>query len=386
MTKEVAGNTGYIALRREVTEGVPAGIPNVFLPLYKESFTTEPNHGTSNSAFGSAFARLRITPGIRSHGGDLEVMAEPNSTQMWVDMTLPRTAQTGSAPITSTFGHTPAKPASYTLDISATNQVFRYSGVQAGELSPTWTDNEMRWNVKAAAIKSFLGAEIVSISTATVTLSTEFNSSPTELLLVGDLVSVWLQAGTRQDFTISSKTATTVTLSGTPTGVTSGDMLILRASTPNLSLLQSFLWSRTEFRLAATAATALAATHTPMEQGSEWVISNPFDEDKGAQRSGSFDPASMVRKAAIDVSLKLKRFFENPDEVRNFVGMKNLACVIRCFSGTQYELRITLNSIKTVSNPKPLVESDGILFYEIDYLPDNTSADGQGFDIKVISA
>lgn len=160
----------------------------------------------------------------------------------------------------------------------------------------------MRWKVKVSALKSFLGAEIASMTTATVTLKTPAHyPSPTDGLVTGDLVAIVAGAnGARQTLTIQSLRATTATFTTTPTGVTSGDMLILRPATPSLNVQSPFLWSRTEFRFADTAANALTATHTPLEDGSEFVIQHPFEEDKGAQPSGSFDPSRLVRGKTVD--------------------------------------------------------------------------------------
>lgn len=389
MANELSGNSGYLAIRPETVEGVPVGAGSIFVPLYEESLTTESNPETEMAAFGSKFARYQITPGVRSHGGDLTVMAEPNSTAHFISSLYHRTGISGSAPYTWSFS-TQAfnKPKSYTFDISSGSQVFRYAGVQASEISPEWKDGEMRWKLKVSALASFLGAEIASASTSTLTLSTPTAyPNPTNLLVVGDPVLVVNQAtGATQSFTISSLTATTVTLSGTPTGVTAGDMLVLAPATPSLSLLQPFLWSRTEFRFGATASAALSATHTPVEDGSEFVLQHAFEDDKGAQSSGSFDPSVLVRSKSTDVTVKIKKFFRGPDEVRNFIGMKKVALVIRMFSGSQYECRITLNNLTiTAGGSKPLIKTEETEYYELDYIPSLDTVDGQAFDVKVIN-
>lgn len=201
-------------------------------------------------------------------------------------------------------------------------------------------------------------------------------------------MSIVAQAtGARQNLTIVSVTGTTVTLSAAPTGVTAGDMLILRPATPSFAAVNPFLWSRTEFRLGIDAATAFAATHTPMEDGSMWSIKHPFNNDKGEARSGSFDPASLVRSKSVDATVKLKHFFYNPDEVRNYVGSKKVALVIRCFTGTGYEFRLTLNNLTiTKGGDKPLIKTEESEYYDMEYTPAYDITDGQGLSATVINS
>lgn len=387
MSSELSSNQGYFALKRETTEGT-AVTPDVYVPIYEESLKTSMNPETATSVFGSKFARLQVTPGIRSHGGDVTIMAEPNSTARLFDMLMTKGSVTGTGPYTWPFTASFTKPGSYTVDVSTGNQVFRYIGVQASEISPEFTDNEARWKVKVAALKSFLGAEIASISTATVTLKTPTNyPSPTDGLVTGDLVAIVASAnGARQSLTIQSLTATTVTFSSTPTGVTAGDMLILRPATPSLAVLTPFLWSRTEFRFGATASAALTATHTPLEDGSEFTITHGFEDDAGAKSSGSFDPSRLVRAKTVDYTFKAKKFFYNPDEIRSFVSLAKVACVVRMFSESGYECRITMNNLTiTAGGDKPLIKDQESEYYELEYTPILDQSDGQGIDVKVIN-
>lgn len=387
MSSELSSNQGYFALKVEPTEGT-AVTPDTFVPLYEESLKTAMNPSTATSVFGNKFARLRVTPGIRSHAGDVTVMAEPNSTGLFYDMLLTGGGVTGTGPYSRTYTPSFTKPKSYTVDVSTGNQVFRYVGVQASEISPEFTDNEGRWKVKVSALKSFLGAEIASAATATLTLKTPVNyPTPTDGLVVGDLVAIVAGGnGARQNFTISLLTSTTVTLSGTPAGVTAGDMLILRPATPNLNILTPFLWSRTEFRFGATAAAALTATHTPLEDGSEFTITHGFEDDAGAKSSGGFDPSRLVRAKSTDYTFKAKKFFYNPDEIRSFNALTKQAVVVRMFSETGYECRITMNNIvATAGADKPMIKDQESEYYEIEYTPVYDQTDGQGMSVTVIN-
>lgn len=390
MASEQVSNQGYIALKPEVTEGVVAGTPNLYASLYNETLTTEINANTENSVFGNKFARLNVLPGIRSHTGDFEVLAEPNTSSAFWDMLLTRgSVSGGSDPYTWPFTGSFTKPRSYTVDLSMGNQVARFIGVQASEISPSVSDNVWHWKVKVSALKSFLGAEIASISDDTVTLKTPVNyPAPATGLVAGDLMAIVKASdGTRQNLTVDTVTATTVKFTTSPTSVTAGDMLILRPATPSLALLEPFLWSRTEFRFAADAATALTAAHTPLEDGTEFVVSHPFEDDAGAKSSGSFDPSRLVRDKSIDVTFKAKKYFENPNEVRNFNALTSQALVVRMFSGTNHEFRLTLNKLTiTKGGDKAMINVDTALFYEPEYTPGYSTSDGQAFDVKVINA
>lgn len=390
MSSEISSNSGYLAARVEAVEGVVAGAPNTFVPLYNETLTTEPNANTDNVVFGNKFARFNVTPGIRSHGGDIEIMAEPNTSSLFWKSLLTEGTISGSDPYTHPLTASFVKPASLTLDISMGNQVARIIGFQASEISPSWSDNECRWKIKGSALKTFLGAEIASLSTATVALKTPVNyPAPATGIVTGDLMTIIKASdGSRQSLTVLSVTGTTVTFTTTPTSVTSGDVLVLRPATPSFALLEPFLWSRTEFRFADTAANALSATHTPLEDGTEFVVSHPFEDDAGAKSSGSYDPSRLVRSQSVDVTFKAKKYFENPlAELRPFQALTSQACVIRMFSGASYEFRLTLNKLHITSGgDKPKLAVDEALFYEPTYTPAYHAADGQAFDVKILNA
>ncbi|WP_425005775.1 hypothetical protein [Mycolicibacterium sp. S3B2] len=61
MTTEISSNSGYLAIKPETTEGTVADTPDIFVPLYNETFTTELNANTDNSVFGNKFARFNVT-------------------------------------------------------------------------------------------------------------------------------------------------------------------------------------------------------------------------------------------------------------------------------------------------------------------------------------
>lgn len=385
MAQERIGNLGYLAFKKETTKGVPVKT-DTYVPFYSSSLVTNANHVEANPAFGSRFEVYQQLQGQRSHSGNFVVMAEPNTAAYFFDMTLTRTNTTGTSPATHTFGlSNTIDPSSYTIDESFGNIVVRWWGFQASEIAPEWNDNEMRLNVTGSALGSFAGRKIATVSGATVTFSTDYDPNPTKGLVVGDLVRVFKTNETTEDFTVSAVTnATTITLSGSTTGA-AGDFLYLRPATPSFTLLSPFLWAKTEFRYGSTAAEALTAAHTPLETGAGWSITNGFEDEAGAKRSGSFDPASLPRVAG-RYTFTDRRFFDTPEQVRQFNGMEKVAIVARHFSGAnnEYELRVTMNHMK-VGNPVPPIEVGSVIYSEQALLPQYDGTDGQGFDVKVIN-
>ncbi|WP_091251729.1 hypothetical protein [Arthrobacter sp. ok909] len=367
--------------------------PDTFVPLYDENLSSNLNLDDDTAIVGLKFARLQSIQGQRDHGGDLTVMAEPNTTAQLFDMLLTRGTVTGANPYTWPFTLGFTDPNSYTLDISNGVTVTRFWGVQASKISPVFAKNEMQHKVSISALGSFQGREIASISTTTLTLKTDYDPTPTNGLVTGDLVNIWKASdGSLTSFTVSSVTATTVVLNSTAAAFAAGDMLVLRPATQSLPALYAtpFTWGRTQFCFGATAAAALSATHTPVEQGSTWEVMHNFKDSKGELRSGGLDPVALLRTRG-DISLKISKIFNGPDEVKNFTGIKKTALVIRCYAaasnGTTYELRITFNNLKLKKGGDgPDLKVGTWEYYQLEYNADYDSSDAQAWDVKVIDA
>lgn len=386
---ERIGNIGYFALKKQ-TDSTTVATPNDFIPLYDETLKTNANFQRQAPIYGSKFGTYNVLRGQRDHMGDVTIMAEPNTTGKIFDMLLTKGSTTGTDPYTHPFTlSTTSDPKFYTVDVSTGNIVKRYWGVGASEISSEWQDNELRWKVSLSALGSFEGREIASVSTTTVVLKTDYDSAPTKGLVASDTVRVYKASdGSTLDTTISSvdPDGVTVVLGASAAAFAAGDMLYLRPATPSFTLLQSFLWSKTQFCFGATAAAALSATHTPLDPGTNFAVRHSFVNNEGEKRSGAIDPASLVRGLG-DASFNIKKFFDTPEDVRRFNALEKYAVVIRCYAGSsnQYEARITLNNIKTDS-PMPSVKSEGEINYsEFEYISQNDSSDGQGMDVKVIN-
>jgi hypothetical protein len=379
---------GYAALKKEATKGT-AVTPNVYVPYYKQSMHTDINLIQDDPIVGNRFKHYQNLQGLRSHKGNITVMAEPNTAGYLHDMIATKSSTTGSDPYTHTFGASnTTDPNSYTLDLSFGSQVVRFFGVQSSKIAYAWKNQRMQFEVDLSGLGSFYGREISSISTTTVVLKTEYDASPTTGLVASDLVTVVKADGSSSlNTTISTiSDSTTVVLGASAASFAAGDMLVLRAATPSLSLLTPFLWGKTEFRFGATASAALSATQTRLDTGTEITLINEFDDDEGAKRSGAFDPASLVR-TTYDVKSKIKKFFDTTEEIKYWNAMTKRALVMRAYSGatSQYELRVTLNNINAMTNEIP-TDSGGVIFHEIDYAAHYDTSDSQAFDVKVLNA
>lgn len=381
---ERVANIGYVALKKQSAIGTPV-TPDVYAPYYKQSLNTNINMVQDNAIYGGKFRNYTLLKGQRSHGGSISVMAEPDTAGRWFDMLLTKDSTTGSGPYTHPFTLSAlTDPNFYTMDISYGQQVVRFWGVGASKITPNWNDDEMIFDIDVSAIGSFYGREIASVSTNVLTLKTDYDPSPTTGLVASDLVRILKADGSTVDTTVSSITATTVTVASAGSGVANGDMIVLRPATPSLSVKTPFLWPRTEFRFGADASAALSATQTRLEKGSEVVLEHMFEANEGATRSGGFDPENLVRTVG-NATFKIKRFFDNADEIKTWNALTKKACVIRSFSETGYEFRVTLNNIKPKTNDMP-TETEAVNYHEIDYGLQNDSSDGQGMSVTILNA
>lgn len=387
---ERIGNSGYIAFGVEATKGT-AVVPSLFVPLYDESLSTAANFVEQEPAYGNKHAVFTTLQGQRSHSGDLTLLAEPNTTAYLMDMLYTKSSTTGAGPYTHSFilSNT-VNPKSYTVDISTGNGIKRFLGVEISKYSPSWNDNELQHKLSVSGLASFQSGLIASVAAQVITLDTAYDPTPTRGLVVGDLTRLYDVSaegtGTQYiDVTITALTATTVTVTGVITAIAAGDFLYLRPATPAFTLLQTFLWAKTEWRFGATATAALTASQLRVEQGSTFELMHNFEDDKGALRSGAFDPAALVRTTG-EESLKVKKFFDNPNDMNAFMTLAKGALVIRHFAGptNQFEFRVTFNNIKT-DNPMPTIKPGEVNYSNIDYHVNYDQTDGKALQIDVIN-
>lgn len=282
--------------------------------------------------------------------------------------------------------------ASYTVDISTGNQVFRFFGSGLSQISPKFQGNEMQFECNMSSLGAWDTRQLASTPTGTnpwtIVFDTTYDPAPTDGLVVGDTLQIQKAAGGTINIVVASINVNGTTITTTtadPTSAVLGDAVIIRPQTPSFTSRTPFLWSRSQFCFSTTALLALSATHTPLEQGVDWAVMHKFENDEGSKRSGNFDPASLPR-LTYDASFKIKKFFDDPLDMAKFNSLVKQAVVIRHFSETNFELRITMNNIKPRTTPKPKLSSDALAYAEFEFAPQYDPTDGQAMDVKVLDA
>lgn len=389
-------NLGYLMLSKETTPGTPV-LPAIAVPLYDESMGTDANIIDINPADGTKFATYASLPGVRSHKGDVTVLFEANTAAHFFNSLLTQGTSTNSGGVFTYPFTLGSDSASYTWDVSLGNIVKRFYGVKASKINPSLNKNEWQAKVSVSALGSFDGRTVASITGTgpyVVTLddtNAYFDGNPTKGLVVGDLIRFYDTATSAYvcDGTITVLTATQVTFtvnSGVTTAIGAGDIIQLRPQTPTYNNLQPFLWSKTRFCFGATASAALSATHTPVDNGSTWDIMHNFSEADGAQRSGSFDPASLDRTTG-DIDLTIKKLTDTPEDLAAYKALTKSACVVRMYAGStnQYECRITYNQL-VMDTPLGNIKSGSLVMSTEKYHTNMNFTDGQAFDVKVLNA
>lgn len=381
---ERLGNLGYGALKKEAPSGTPV-IPNTFFYLYKSTLNTDPHYDEDNPVAGVRSDPFTQLLGLRTHEGALEVLAEPNTAEYFLDMLLAAGNITGGGdPYTHPF--TEGLSNTYTLDILKGDRVERYWGVKAEDLECAFDKNKMKFNIGVAAQGSFIVRRIASISTTTITLDTAYDPSPNKGLVATDVVRILAaNFSASLDTTVSSVNADgiTVVLGASAAAFTVGDYIYLRAQTPSFSTLYPFNWARLEFRFGAGASAALSATQTRLLQGSKWKISHKLDKGN-ADKSGSYDPANIPRLQT-SADLTLKMFYDQPQYLMNCLDAAGTdALVIRHFSGSNHELRLTFNQLRYKMSKRDL-DSGKLIQEEITGKPNYSTSDSQAFDVKVLN-
>lgn len=390
---EQLSNLGYLALKKESTAGT-AVIPNDFIPLYSESLNTNLNMVDQTPIFGEKFENFNVIPGMRSHRGEVVVLAEPNTSARLFDMLLTKVSTSGSDPYTHTFELSKTtNPNSYTIDVSTGDTVVRYIGAQASQISPDVQNNEIRWKVSISALKSFGSRQLASTPTGasspyTVVFDTTYDSAPTDGLVADDVVRVRLADGSTIDTTVLSVAdGTTITVDDDVTSAAAGDTLTLRPQDVSLNLLGTLLWARTQFRFGATATAALSATQTRVEAGSTYDIMHGFEDEDGSMRSGSFDPAALPRTTG-KANVNIKKFFDGDGDLDDAQNLTKSALTVRHYTGAtnQYEVRPVFNHMKSDGTIIPDLEPGQIEYSEINYHTIHDTSDGKGMQVVVVNA
>lgn len=385
---ERLSDLGYAAVKKEATKGV-AVTPNVFLPLVRETINVNAHIEDINPIVGLKSARYAAIKGQRDFTGEIELIAEPNSVGYLLDMLLTRTSTTGAGPYTHVFGLSAVtNPNSYTLDLLTGQSVFRYYGVEARELTQDFRDNKMHTTAMISALGAFTVREIAGVAGTgpyTVTLKTDYDSSPTTGLVVGDLIRFFLANGTTVDSTIVSiPTGTTFTVTANPT-VAAGDYVTLRAQTTSLSFVDWFQWAKTQYKFGATSTAALSAAQTQLEKGSNWHIFHHMLPNEGAKRSGSYNPLSLIRGLG-DINFNSKIFFDTPDEHNRFLASYKRAVAIQHLAGStnQYSMQVLINNM-IAENDNTDLNVNNLLWNEVNWKTVYDPTDAQQFSVTLVN-
>lgn len=387
---------GYVSIGKETTKGV-AVTPSLITPYYSQNLATDISLMSDEPVYGNKFKRFQNLPGTRAHTGTMQVMAEPQTVASWFDMLMTLGSTTGSGPYTHPFtvsGTT--DPKSYTVDISFVSYAVRFIGVEASQIGIGWDDEKMVLDVEMSALKSFYPREITSVTGSgpyTITLKSSGQyTTPTEGLVVGDLIQLYdVSAAAYISCVVDSLTSTTIVVSEDVSAGASGDIVSLRPASVSLSLLTPFLWPKTRYFFAADASTAqtnsaTVSNQTRLEPGTELTLMHEFNEAEGEKRSGDFDPAALAR-LQFDVSANIKVFLDTPQRHKDWLELTKQALVMRAYSGSanEYELRVTLNNLKSSTDTNP-TDSSSVIYHEVDLVPQYDTSDGQAVDVKVINS
>lgn len=382
------GNRGYCAIKKQADKDT-AITPDVFVPYFNETVVTVNNKTQQNSVKGNRNATQDILQGLRSHGGSVTILGETNSLGYFLDMLMTKGSTTGADPYTHPFtvGDTENY---YTMDLKKGDYVERYIGVKANSLTSNYVDNEFRPEISITALKTFKVGTLAGTPTGagpyTVELGTQYDPAPTTGLVVGDTL-IFDDGTTQTEAAIASVVdGTTFTTNIDVTSYGANDTIRIKAQTPSFSLLTPLTWARTEFRFGADAAAALTATHTPLDDGSTFTLTHNNESDEGANTSGSYDPSDL-RRTTFDAEFATTKVYTDEVTRQAYLDNDKSAVVIRMFSGntTDYEFRITLNNIKSVSQDVSSASSEVVKIGET-FKPQYDTSDAQALDVKVINA
>lgn len=381
---EQIADLGYCAIGKESTKGT-AVTPSIYLPIYNETIMEDAGLQSIDAIMGLKAERFKTLRGQRKFKGAIDFLGEPNVAGYIFDMILNKVSTSGSGPYTHVFGLNTTNPHAYSVDIARGRMVFRFYGLEASEVASKFEQNRMHLPTKVTSLGCFGPREITDNTTGVLTLSTQYDPTPTKGLVASDLVRLFKADGTVVDTTVTSFTATTVTVASA-SGVAAGDIMTLRPATSSFTLSGEFFqFARSEYRISDSISNALSATHTPVEPGSDWKITHKMLPDDGTLRSGAYNPVSIVRGKG-DIELKTKIYFDTPDQKNRFYMQSNRAIIMRHFAGitNQYELRVTADQLVQKGNPTNLKVGE-VLFDDIDWMSEYNSSNGKNYGVTVIN-
>lgn len=383
MASEQIADTGYSAIKVEATKGT-AVTPNIYLPYFSANIQTNQNVEDIDPIVGNKFMRFGTIRGLRDFMGEVVWLGEPNILSRIFDMFLTQGSITGgSDPYTHPFTlSNTTNPKSYTLDIAKGRVVHRFFGVEVSSIGFEFDANRVKVPCSVSALGSFQVAYISSVNSTELTLSSEYSSTPSKGLVASDLVRIFKADGSVVDTTVSSLTDTTVTVASA-SGVAGGDYLCLRPATPSYTLSDYLQWAKIQLLFGTSASAAASNSQTRVDEFTLKLM-HEFLPNEGAKRTGSHDPAALIRGRA-DAEFTIKKFFDTPDDQSLFLQQTKQAVIIRMVANSNHKVDITLNNLVQAENPVD-TEVSGVLFNQITYKPRYDTSDAHGMQVSVVNA
>ena len=390
MATERHASRGYLAIGKETTKGT-AVTPTVYVPIYDSDLWTAMNYDMADPIVGNQGELFQINQGFRNHAGKVTFFGDPNMWGYFFNMIGVLGTETGTDPGTHPFTFpNGGSPKSYTVDVLTGVHGFRFRGVEAAELTGSFDENQLKGEASLVGLGSFITRNIASTTgtgPTAVTLTTNYDPSPTTGLVAGDILQFYdVSLGTYVNGTVASITdADTVSITQDWSSAAAGDIVTIRAASPSYSLKTTLQEARSEFRFGATAAAALTATHTGVQKGAgKWIMRNQAIEQ---HRTGSYDPASIARgRHGADIETKI--IFDDPVNMDRYLSNPKRALVIRHYAtGTAtdtYELRLTFNNIRQTEDPVKVAKDD-FVYEESKWRALYDITDTQTMDVTVIN-
>ena len=228
-------NFGYVALKKEATEGTPE-IADTYIRVLSESFDPNLNIESVEEISWTREKNIRSVKATREPTGTVEFFVEPNRIGhflSWIYGAPTTQTLTASVAFRHVFEVTDT-PDSYTFEIKKANAgyAYRFYGVKITQLEFAPEDNKVKCTAELNPRKSFINSRL----TTAVNSGTTITMDDTTGLLATDTIKVLDKADgntSKQTFTIASvDSETQITVNETITAsLEIDDQLVLSSKT-----------------------------------------------------------------------------------------------------------------------------------------------------------
>lgn len=390
----------YLAIKAETVENTPV-IPTVFLPLESENIVSELNLKADRRMMGIDWETNDLSPGERTHKGNLKIWADPDSLGYILDMCMQYGAVSGSAPAGYTHPFTAGDPQSYTIEVPRGAYAFRFFGVKGSDLKLNFDEAKLKAELQIAAVGMFSGArtrDALTGASTTVVFTQDYDLEPTRGLVVGDTVTIIdvVDPSKTEDKVISAVETDGVTItfgSAVANSHLAGVMVALKAQTPTFPAYQKpFFFGDALIGFATTGALAVTAagaksTSTPTRDieinYSNNLMNVPFSNYRDNYKL-------LARQKSL--VLTLKQMFTDITQRTKWIEItkQGIALIVRgeliktTAPTTRNQLKITLHNAKLETNADPLNVGDYI-FDEQSFRAVYDSSDAKAISVELIN-